>query len=223
MPGLPHHFTQRGNNRGSVFDTDADRDLFLDLLGEYAQQYGLSVMSYCLMTNHFHLVARPRDETSAAKSLGRLEADYARYLHVRRRTSGHLWQARYYSVPMEHSYCWRAIAYVERNPVRAGMADAAAEYRWSSAAARIGAAPPPTWLELSHWREQWSADAWRAFDADRDAETLLRAELKEATLNGFPLGRELVKRLESDTGARLHRGKSGRPPALAATSQVMMF
>ena len=55
VPELPHHFTQRGNNRGNVFDCDADRILFLDLLGEYAQQYRLTVMSDCLMTNHFHL------------------------------------------------------------------------------------------------------------------------------------------------------------------------
>jgi putative transposase len=181
-------------------------------------------MSYCLMTNHFHLVARPADEASAAKALGRLEADYARYLHVRRRTSGHLWQARYYSVPMDPSYCWRAIAYVERNPVRAGMAATAAGYRWSSAAARTGLAPPEPWLELCSWRQQWSTAGWRAFEADREAEALLRAELREATLSGFPLGADLVQKLEQERHARLHRGKAGRPRAVAAAaSQSRLF
>jgi hypothetical protein len=50
------------------------------------------------------------------------------------------------------------------------------------------------------------------------------AELKEATFSGYPLGRELVTRLERDSGARLHRGKAARPPALAVpTSQSMLF
>jgi putative transposase len=64
--------------------------VFLDLLAGYSQQYGLSLWGYCLMPNHFHLVAVPAHESSAAKVLGRLEADYARFLNVRRRASGHL-------------------------------------------------------------------------------------------------------------------------------------
>jgi REP element-mobilizing transposase RayT len=104
------------------------------------QQYALTLWGYCLMSNHFHLVAVPAQEGAAAKVLGRLEADYARYLNVRRRTSCHLWQARYHSVAMEAPHCWRALAYVERNPVRAGMTAVATGYRWSSAAARMGKA-----------------------------------------------------------------------------------
>jgi putative transposase len=56
------------------------------------------------MSNHFHLVAVPIQEDAAAKVLGRLESDYARFLNVRRRTSGHLWQARYHSVAMEAAH-----------------------------------------------------------------------------------------------------------------------
>jgi putative transposase len=59
------------------------------------------------MSNHFHLVAVPAHDDAAAKVLGRLESDYARFINVRRRTSGHLWQARYHSVAMEPPHCWR--------------------------------------------------------------------------------------------------------------------
>ena len=138
VPGLPHHITQRGNGRAKVFDCDQDRMVFLDLLANYSRQYGLAMWGYCLMSNHFHLVAVPAHEGVTAKVMGRLEADYARFLNVRRRTSGHLWQARYHSVAMEPPHCWRALAYVERNPVRAAMTPAATPYPWSSAAARMG-------------------------------------------------------------------------------------
>jgi putative transposase len=96
VPGLPHHITQRGNGRQDVFDTDSDRQLFLDLLAEYSHRYLLEIWGSCLMTNHFHLIAVPQQDNSAARALRRLEADYARYLNVRRHAPGHLWQARFY-------------------------------------------------------------------------------------------------------------------------------
>ena len=211
VPGLPHHITQRGNGRANVFDCDQDRTVFLDLLAGYAQQYGLSIWGHCLMSNHFHLVAVPAHEDAAAKVLGRLESDYARFLNVRRRTSGHLWQARYHSVVMEPPYCWRALAYVERNPVRAGMASAAMDYPWSSAAARMGTTVAPAWLELGPWARAWSRQEWLQLLTDENGDGIMRVELQEATLSGHPLGQALVERMEKELGRRLRRGKAGGP------------
>ena len=61
VPGVPHHITQRGNNRQDVFFVDDDRRLYLRLLAQSAARYGLQVLGYCLMTNHVHLVGVPRD------------------------------------------------------------------------------------------------------------------------------------------------------------------
>jgi len=223
VPGLPHHITQRGNGRAKVFDCDQDRTVFLDLLARYSLQYGLSIWGYCLMSNHFHVVAVPAHECAAAKVLGRLEADYARFLNVRRRTSGHLWQARYHSVAMEPPYCWRALAYVERNPVRAGMTLAAVDYPWSSAAARLGAAVAPPWLDLDPWSQHWSTVEWLHMLADESEDEFTRVELQEATLSGHPWGPSLVQRLEKELGRRLRRGKAGRPPKQAADTAQRSF
>ena len=51
VPGVGHHVTQRGNRRCDVFVDDADRTLYLSLLGEYASPCGLAVSAYCPMTN----------------------------------------------------------------------------------------------------------------------------------------------------------------------------
>ena len=72
VPGLPHHITQRGNGRQDVFDVDSDRLLFLDLLAEYSHRYHLEICGYCLMGNHFHPIAVPPEENSAARTLRRL-------------------------------------------------------------------------------------------------------------------------------------------------------
>ncbi|MCA9250036.1 MAG: transposase [Phycisphaerales bacterium] len=57
IPHLPHHITQRGNNRQDVFFVDDDRHRYLDMLQAKAEQYGLTIHAYCLMTNHVHLIA----------------------------------------------------------------------------------------------------------------------------------------------------------------------
>ncbi len=119
MEGIPHHVTQRGNGRQVVFDTPEGHRLYLDLLREYADRFHLSIAAYCLMSNHVHLVAVPQRPDSLARALGRTHAQYARYLNLCRRSGGHVWQARYYSCALGENHFWNALAYVERNPVRA--------------------------------------------------------------------------------------------------------
>ena len=62
VPGVPHHITQRGNNRQDVFYADDSRDVYLDLLERHAQRDELGVLGYCLMSNHVHLIAVPHRE-----------------------------------------------------------------------------------------------------------------------------------------------------------------
>jgi REP element-mobilizing transposase RayT len=116
-----------------VFFEDRDHELYLSLLREYTGKYQVQILGYCLMTNHVHLIAVPADATGLAKAIGRVHNDYARWLPIRRRESGHLWQNRFFSCPLEDAYTWAALAYVERNPVRAGMVAHREEWAWSSA------------------------------------------------------------------------------------------
>ena len=71
VPGVPHHVTQRGNNRQDVFFVDDDRRAYLQLLAQQAERFELRVLGYCLMTNHVHLVVIPEHEASLAKAVGR--------------------------------------------------------------------------------------------------------------------------------------------------------
>jgi REP element-mobilizing transposase RayT len=103
VPGVPHHITQRGNNRQDVFFVDDDRRLYLGLLAKSAARYGLQVLGYCLMTNHVHLVAVPLTAESLAKALGRTDFVYTQYIARRHRRSGHLWQNRFYSLQTDRN------------------------------------------------------------------------------------------------------------------------
>ena len=59
VPDLPHHVTQRGNRRETVFFGDDDYQAYLDLIGAAARRSGTAVWSYCLMPNHVHFILVP--------------------------------------------------------------------------------------------------------------------------------------------------------------------
>ena len=208
IPGMPHHVTQRGNRRADVFFCDADRRRYLALLADYAEQYGLSIWAYCLMTNHVHFVAVPR----SADSLGRTYRDthqaYASWLNRRMGDSGHLWQGRFYSCVLYDGHLWAAVRYVERNPVRAGLVRRAERWAWSSAAAHCRQRNDPL---LAPIEMPWPVEDWSAYLQDEDAEET--AALRLRTRTGRPWGPvEFVKRLESKLGRRLLPGKRGPKP-----------
>jgi putative transposase len=68
--GYPHHITQRGNNRATVFFDDEDRKTYLKLLAGYAEKHLFQIWAYCLMDNHTHLLAVPELETFLARGIG---------------------------------------------------------------------------------------------------------------------------------------------------------
>ena len=138
VPGLPHHVTQRGVRRSATFSDARDRCIYLELLSEASRLFGLAVRSYVLMTNHIHLIAVPEHEDSLGKTMRDTHGPYASYFNRRYGFCGHLWQARFYSSPMDDGHFWEAVRYVENNPVRAGIVERAEDYPWSSAAAHCG-------------------------------------------------------------------------------------
>ena len=119
--GVPHHITQRGNDRQDVFRTDVDRVRYLQLLAEHAGQWGVRLLGYCLMSNHVHLIAVPRSPESFARGIGRAHYRYTREYNLMNRRSGHLWQNRFYSAPLDRAHLLRALRYVDLNPVRARL------------------------------------------------------------------------------------------------------
>ena len=209
--GLPHHVTQQGNNRQVVFQSDQDRVLYLKLLHEQASHNHLKIWGYCLMDNHVHLIAVPLGEQSLAKTLRRAHSDYARYANLKRGAVGHFWQNRYFSCPMDAGYCWTALAYVERNPVRAGKAQNAEEYPWSSAGAHLVGRDANGLLDLAEWIKVYGPERWRDVLRTNVKEEALWERIREATRTGRPLGEEWFSHLlEQRLGRKLRPGKPGR-------------
>jgi putative transposase len=217
--GAPHHITQRGNNRQEVFLSGEDRQFYLATLAESCRRYEIRVLGYCLMTNHVHLVAVPQRPDSFAGGLGGAHRRYTQYFHRRHRRSGHLWQNRFYSCPLDRIHLLVALAYVDQNPLRAAMVSRASDYVWSSARAHVAHQDPSGLLDMGAWREIDRAKEWaEVLELPPDKEQ--EAALKNATNAGHPWGEdEFLRHVSAQTG----RDISGPPrprgrPAKAATA-----
>ena len=162
VPGLPCHVTQRGVNRCETFSSDQDRSAYLRLLRENLEDAQTRVLGWCVMTNHVHLIAVPECEDSLAILLRRVHGRYAQYYNTRSGRTGHLWQNRFFACVLGADHLWTALAYVDRNPLRAGMARQAAAYRWSSAAAHVSGADSSGLLDMGWWRQQGHGKDWAA-------------------------------------------------------------
>ncbi len=211
--GVPHHITQRGNNRQEVFLLDEDRRFYLDNLRLQARRHGVRLLGYCLMSNHVHLVAVPERPEGLALSLGQLHGAYAQRFNRRYRRSGHLWQNRFYSCPLGPSHLWRALLYVDLNPVRAGMLSDPTAYPWSSAAAHANQRDIAGLLDVREWSEVDPDGDWKQLLRTRALDAAESASLRAATYRGHPFGdAHFLKALELRLARNLEPKPMGRPP-----------
>jgi putative transposase len=161
-PGALYHITARGNRKQRIFFTDNDRELFLTLLGRIFVQLNLRCHAYCLLHNHYHLVAETPDENLSA-GLQRLNGRYAQAFNTRYDLTGHVFQGRFHAVVVARDgHLFELIRYIAMNPVRAGLCARPEAWPWSSYRAVAGIAPPPSFLDLELMRDYWDPDAQRA-------------------------------------------------------------
>jgi putative transposase len=217
--GVPHHVTQRGNARQYILSHDADRSTYLVLVRRYCLLHKLAVLGYCLRSNHVHLIVIPSESHSLAQALKQAHGRYATHWNVTHGSSGHVWQGRFYSCPLDAAPLWMALRYSERNPVRAGLVDEAHQWAWSSAAIHCGAQAPEDFLDLGMWRRRWTVSAWRNYLSTEESEADL-SDLRRCTHTGRPLGsQEFIAAVEKSTQRQLVPQKGGRPVSVADNRQ----
>lgn len=211
MSDLPHHITQRGNNHQDVFFVDDDRRVYLEFLKKQSDRFGVEVQGYCLMTNHVHLIATPQNENSLAKAVGITHLLYTQYINRMHGRSGHLWQNRFYSCPLDDEHFWKALRYIECNPVRAKLTGVAWNYQWSSAGLHIGERDGAGLIDNKQWQDISTGMQWKQIlcQAQADDEiNYIRAE----TYRGRPLGSDnFTSKLERCLGRRIRPLPVGRP------------
>ncbi|MGH6638427.1 MAG: REP-associated tyrosine transposase [Polaromonas sp.] len=217
VPGYPHHVIQRGNNRQAIFSSTADYQMLLALLDENAQKFGVALHAYVLMSNHFHLLATPGTDDGLPQMMQAVGRRYVRYFNDRQGRSGTLWEGRYRSTLIETDrYLLACMAYIDLNPVRAGLVGEAKDYPWSSHGHYVGlrsdrmVTPHPLFWTLGNTpfaREAAYAELVRAGITLEQQDALTRS-----ALSGWALGGEgFVADLQKRTERRVKKTPSGRP------------
>jgi putative transposase len=219
VPGYAHHIIQRGNNRQAIFSSTSDYELLLDLLHENAQKQQVAIHSYVLMSNHFHLLATPETAAGIPQMMQAVGRRYVRNYNLRHQRSGTLWEGRYRSTLIQtERYLLACMAYIDLNPVRAGLVADPAEYPWSSHQHYIGRRPDKLvtphglYWEMGNTpfaRDQSYADMVRA-----GIGTEQQHALTDSALRGWALGEpDYVAELQRRTERRVAKGQAGRPTA----------
>ncbi len=155
--GALYHITSRGDRREAIFEDDEDREAFLDVLAEVVERYNWICHAFCLMTNHYHLVIETV-EGNLSQGMRQLNGVYTQASNRRHNRAGHLFQGRFKGILVDKdAYLLELSRYVVLNPVRAGMVDTPAQWRWSSYRAMMGQAPVPKWLAVDGLLSQFGA------------------------------------------------------------------
>jgi putative transposase len=211
IPGIPHHITQRGNRQMEIFFTDADRAFYKKLLREACERHQVSCAGWCFMTNHIHLILIPPASDSLRAVLSSVHTSYTQRLNLRLGLSGHLFQGRYASYPMDEAHFMAALRYVENNPVKAELVAQAEDWEWSSARAHIRQSDDgltsQTYLQRHYpnWRAMLSKGWESGADANEDIELALQS--------GMPRGSDDWRaQLVSQFGLAVRGTQRGRPP-----------
>jgi putative transposase len=130
-----YHVVNRGNARARVYHDPRDYTTFVHLIARACIDVPMRVLAYCLMPNHFHLVVWPFASGDLSRWMHWLLTTHVVLHHRRHGTSGRIWQGRYKAFPIQADHhLLTVMRYVERNAARAGLAETAESWRWSSVA-----------------------------------------------------------------------------------------
>jgi putative transposase len=186
----------RGNARMKIFHKPRDCPAFLKLMAQACERLPMRVLAYYLMPNHFHLVTWPLKEGDLSRWMQWLTTSHVRRYHGHYKSSGHVWQGRFKSFPVESDrHLWTVCRYVERNPLRANLVKRAEAWEWSSVGWWGKEGRPPFLVEGPVERGK----GWVAAVNRPETEAELDA-LRRSVQRGTPYGsdrwrRQVAKRL----------------------------
>jgi len=148
----------RGVDKQRIFFADRDRVEFGRQLGETYERFGLTVLAYCLMDNHYHLLVRSEPGTLSA-AMQYLVGVYTRRTNERVGRDGPLFRGRFHAIPvLDDGYLKAAFRYIHRNPLDLPGVDRIDGYRWSSFRSHARLRRPPEFLDVDTMLDVFDGD-----------------------------------------------------------------
>jgi putative transposase len=193
-----------------TFFRDEDYQAYIALMAEWCRKCNVEVWAYCLMPNHVHLIAVPESEEGLRLAIGEAHRRYSSMVNRRQKWTGHLWQGRFSSFPMDETYLLASVKYIEMNPVRARLVGDPYAWRWSSAQAHVDG-KDDLLVKVEPLLEM--VGDWQLFLSDADEEDTKKIRGHERT--GRALGGDsFLDLLESALERTVKPRKAGRKKKL---------
>jgi len=152
-----YHVMNRGSSGQNIFHSENCYHTFLNTLAEAHQRFGLQVLCYCLMSNHYHLLVKT-PEGNLGRAMRHINGVYTQRYNRSHKTDGSLFRGRYKAIIVEEdSYQLQVSRYIHRNPIEAGMVETLDDYPWSSYSYYVTKRKKPQWLYPQDVLNQLSA------------------------------------------------------------------
>lgn len=201
-----------------LFHEPGDYDEFLRVVRDSADRYGVRILAYAVMPNHWHFILWPRDDIGLSSFMQWLTATHAKRWRGWRGNTGRgaVYQGRFKAVSIQRDeHLTRACRYVERNPLRAHLVERAEDWPWSSASElALGDGRPP----LEPWPVPKPTNWFELLNLPEPPREL--QEIREAIRRGRPFGDEDWRlRAVGRLGWRVGSRPPGRPRRIVSASE----
>jgi len=189
IPGF-YHIINKGVGGRVVFYKKEDFNKFEKLLCYCTESFDITLHSFCLMSNHYHLLLETKDD-NLSKFMRQINMNYAIYFNKKYKRSGHLWQGRYKSwYVTDEAYFYSLILYIEHNPLKASIINDIGEYPYQSAYYILNNLELPVCLKNS-----WIV---KNFTKNSEARSFLNSQIDKDALNELKNASMLIEAPQKD-------------------------
>lgn len=200
FPGAYYHVMNRGLAHQRVFADRVDYQLFLKLLSECHEMWGMHVLAYCLLGNHYHLLIQT-PEANLSRIMRHLDGLYTQQYNRRHKRDGPLFRGRYRAIVVDREeYLLTVARYIHHNPVEAGLVKWPEEHEWSSCRIYLEKRQP-LWLDVDQLFSRFSQK-----DRKKDYINFMRSKI-EGPVNTFYRSSRWLPVLGSEKFIEQIRGK----------------
>ena len=139
FPGNYYHIFNRGVNREPIFKNPDNYIFLLQRIGQYALSFQVSIIAYCLMPNHYHLLLRQDGDQLIANFIQAVFNSYSKAFNKAFRRTGRLFESPYRVIQINDStYLIHLCRYIHRNPLEAKLVHNLIDWPYSNYPEWIG-------------------------------------------------------------------------------------
>ena len=133
--GKFYHVMTQGINKEKIFYSDKHKKIYIKLIFDYAKKENIKIVTYCIMTNHAHLLLNIKNTSDMSEFMKMVNMKFAMIYNRIETRVGVVFRNRYESELISNEkYFYNCVNYIHNNPVKAGIVKKAIDYKFSGAA-----------------------------------------------------------------------------------------